>query len=86
MAEDDYLDSASETIKKTDGGSMGSKESPYRLGTNETKPIRVSLDLYELIRRIAFEEKRSMLEITNQLILDGLNSGTFSDYKEYLDK
>lgn len=86
MAKDfDFLDDANEVLKEQGETRRGTDANPYRLGTNETKPTRISLELYELIRRIAFEEKRSMLGVTNQMLLEGLDSPMFSNYKKYLN-
>lgn len=86
MAKDfDFLDDANEVLKEQGETRRGADANPYRLGTNETKTTRISLELYELIRRIAFEEKRSMLDVTNQILLEGLDSSMFSNYKKYLN-
>ncbi|MCH5378990.1 hypothetical protein [Limosilactobacillus reuteri] len=87
MAKDDFdvLEEASEVVGKKEGRRVGGDVNPYRLGTNETKTTRISLELYELIRRIAFEEKRSMLDVTNQMLLEGLDSPMFSNYKKYFN-
>lgn len=77
----DFLKEASnEVAKETDASS-----SPYSINRKETKTVRISADYYEVLRRIGFEEKRTITDVLNELIRYGFNNNDdFKQYKKYL--
>ncbi|MDM8267065.1 hypothetical protein QUW44_07895 [Limosilactobacillus pontis] len=77
----DFLNFAADTVNKE----KSSTSSPYRIGRKGTKTVRIPADLYDVVRRIDFEENRSMLDVLNQLIRIGLKDDQFKDYRKYLE-
>lgn len=77
----DFLNTAADKVDKD----KSSASSPYRIGRKETKTVRIPADLYDVVRRINFEENRSMLDILNQIIRLGLKNEQFKDYWKYLN-
>jgi hypothetical protein len=79
--EQDYMNLVANTVDKE----KSSTSSPYRIGRKGTKTVRIPADLYDVVRRIDFEENRSMLDVLDQLIRIGLKDDQFKDYRKYLE-
>lgn len=66
---------ANKAIKATDS-------SPYRLKKEESKTAQIRTNTYKIVKLIAFEEDRKMIDVFDELIRIGLTDPKFSKYNK----
>ena len=79
MAEDflkEVANSAEKVIKSNDS-------SPYKLKKEGSKTAQIRNSTYKMVKYIAFEQDRKMIDVFDELIRIGLNDSKFSKYKNH---
>lgn len=66
---------ANKAIKATDS-------SPYRLKKEGSKTAQIRTNTYKIVKLIAFEEDRKMIDVFDELIRIGLTNPKFSKYNK----
>ena len=66
---------ANKAIKATDS-------SPYRLKKEGSKIAQIRTNTYKIVKLIAFEEDRKMIDVFDELIRIGLTNPKFSKYNK----
>lgn len=67
MAED-FLNRLAKTSKEQ----LGKQVSPYKVGTEKTRPVQVRISTYKDIKKLAFESDRKIVDVVDDLLRYGL--------------
>lgn len=75
-------DFLSKVAKDANKAIKANDSSPYRLKKEGSKTAQIRTNTYKIVKLIAFEEDRKMIDVFDELIRIGLTDQKFSKYKK----
>lgn len=75
-------DFLSKVAKDANKAIKANDSSPYRLKKEGSKTAQIRTNTYKIVKLIAFEEDRKMIDVFDELIRIGLTDQKFSKYNK----
>lgn len=75
-------DFLSKVAKDANKAIKANDSSPYRLNKEGSKTAQIRTNTYKIVKLIAFEEDRKMIDVFDELIRIGLTDQKFSKYNK----
>ncbi|MBC6909807.1 hypothetical protein DT304_00460 [Lactobacillus reuteri] len=75
-------DFLNKVAKDADKAIKANDPSPYRLKKEGSKTAQIRTNTYKMVKLIAFEEDRKMIDVFDELIRLGLSNPKFTKYSK----
>lgn len=75
-------DFLNKVAKDADKAIKANDSSPYRLKKEGSKTAQIRTNTYKMVKLIAFEEDRKMIDVFDELIRLGLSNPKFTKYSK----